>query len=83
MLRGAIVSVVVHAPVYLELVPLSTRLLNAVTCVAVAVDDLSGIGNLLLPGHEVVCCPGENGLDGYPIFVVRDELAELDQRPPS
>ena len=77
-LRGAVVSVVVRASVYLELVSLSTRLVNAVTCVAVAVDDLSCVGNLLLPGHKVVCCLSETGLDGHPIFVVGEELAELD-----
>ena len=77
-LRGAIVPVVICPPIYLQLVPLSARLLDAMTCVAVAVDDLSCISGLLMPGHKVVCCPSKNGLDGFPILVDGEELAKFD-----
>ena len=53
-------------------------MLNAVARVAVAVDNLPCIGTPWLPGEEVVRCSSENGLDGVPILIVGEGLAESD-----
>ena len=82
-LRGAIVPVIVCSPIQLELVSLSTRLLDVEARVTIVVNDLSCICCPRMPGHKVIRYSSEDVLHGLSVFVVGVELAELDQRPSS